>query len=88
MKEGNTQWQGNRFQRAAIHKRIFSYIGNSRGDINALKSRACGKYIIITNGIELRLAVYNEVSDSYVFLDERSLPFHYSISSIQSIKMT
>ena len=29
-----------------------------------------GKYIIITNGIELKLAVYNEVSDSYVFLDE------------------
>ena len=29
-----------------------------------------GKYIIITNGIELELAVYNEESTSYVFLDE------------------
>lgn len=29
-----------------------------------------GKYIVLTNGIELKLAVYNEESDNYVFLEE------------------
>lgn len=29
-----------------------------------------GKFIVITNGIDLRFAVYDEISDCYVFLDE------------------
>lgn len=29
-----------------------------------------GKYIVITNGIELKFAAYDEISDSYIFLKE------------------